>query len=226
MRLHRFSGTFSPLLLLPLVLNIILQNNLAQAWAPNRLFLGNQIVKPENTLLLYNSKKINLTTSRQRFHSQQTTLLKEASTNNDNQPESKTGGRAGGRKSKKNKVDKRRRQQQGRGNHTLWWQIPAVLLSLLLLKGILFDSSDHSFVYYESSVYESRTYNSDGRVETSRKENFRSNIPSLVEQSRQQRNTENNNNYLEEKTRMLEEDMIKEINSAIRLQNSILDEIF
>jgi hypothetical protein len=46
-----------------------------------------------------------------------------------------------------------------------------------ILFGLLFPSS--SVMYYQSSVYESRSYGSNGQVETVRKENFRTNIPSL-----------------------------------------------
>lgn len=69
------------------------------------------------------------------------------------------------------------------------WSIPALLLGLIIIKGILFGGGGgggSTFVYYESSVYETRVYNNElGKVETSRKESFRSNIPSLVEQRQQ-----------------------------------------
>lgn len=49
--------------------------------------------------------------------------------------------------------------------------------------GILFSpgSSPPSYVYYQRTLYESSSYNSQsGKVERTRKENFRSNIPSLI----------------------------------------------
>lgn len=60
----------------------------------------------------------------------------------------------------------------------------AVLLILKLFLGSLFGGSGGgtpSFVYYQSSVYESRSYSEDGRMERVRKEStMRSNIPSLT----------------------------------------------
>jgi hypothetical protein len=41
--------------------------------------------------------------------------------------------------------------------------------------------SPGSYVFYQSSVYESRVYTSDGKVETKREESIRSNLPSLLE---------------------------------------------
>jgi len=73
-----------------------------------------------------------------------------------------------------------------------WWSIPAILLTLLLFKRIFFGAGDPSFVYYESSVYESSVYRGDGRVETSRKESFKSNIPSLVEDQQRRRQIQQN----------------------------------
>jgi hypothetical protein len=42
-------------------------------------------------------------------------------------------------------------------------------------------STSSNFVYYESSVHETRMYNNNGKVETSRQERIRSNIPGLME---------------------------------------------
>jgi len=62
-------------------------------------------------------------------------------------------------------------------------------LVFLLLRGILspflFSTSSSytspSYVYYQKSIYESSSYNSEsGQVERTRKESFRSNIPSLI----------------------------------------------
>ena len=62
-----------------------------------------------------------------------------------------------------------------------------VALLLLLLNSLssfgLRKSTSSNFVFYESSVYESRVYNSEkGKVETSRKESIRTNLPELVNQ--------------------------------------------
>jgi hypothetical protein len=109
-----------------------------------------------------------------------------SSDNQNTENNHKSTGRAGGRKRRKSAKNPRKKEKQSPRSIGM---LPAVLLLsgvlLVLLKGILFDnvSGDPSFVYYESSVYESLTYGTDGRVETSRRESFRSNIPSLMEQS-------------------------------------------
>lgn len=62
----------------------------------------------------------------------------------------------------------------------------AIIVVLRVLLGGLFggagggSDTNPGYVYYQSSVYESRIIGSDGRVETARKESVRSNIPSLV----------------------------------------------
>jgi hypothetical protein len=60
-------------------------------------------------------------------------------------------------------------------------------LVLLLLTRFIFSfffakpDSSPSFVYYQKTVYESSSYNSaSGKVERTRKESFRSNIPSMI----------------------------------------------
>eukprot|EP00980_Cylindrotheca_fusiformis_P018417 scaffold6058_cov96-Cylindrotheca_fusiformis.AAC.2 len=65
----------------------------------------------------------------------------------------------------------------------------SILVLCFLLKSFLFSGDsggDSSYYYYsyESSVFESRTYGSDGQVQVSRKEskNVKSNIPGMKEQ--------------------------------------------
>lgn len=100
-------------------------------------------------------------------------------------------GPLGGRKRKKPLPPEKEKE-----NFLTLWNIPGLILFLLLAKGIFLDgfSANSNFAYYESSVYETRMYNSEGKLETSRKESFRSNIPSLVEQ-RQQKQQQEQNGY-------------------------------
>mmetsp|Transcript_28620 Transcript_28620/g.62331 ORF Transcript_28620/g.62331 Transcript_28620/m.62331 type:complete len:379 (-) Transcript_28620:150-1286(-) len=68
----------------------------------------------------------------------------------------------------------------------------ALLLALLkLLLNGMFDPSPATpggnFVYYQSSMYESRIVGADGNVETTRRESMRSNIPSLMGGQEQRR---------------------------------------
>lgn len=63
--------------------------------------------------------------------------------------------------------------------------IPLLLLLSLLkgLFGFLFGwgtGSNESYVYYQSTVYESRTYDADGKMERIRKESVKSNVPSMI----------------------------------------------
>jgi hypothetical protein len=57
----------------------------------------------------------------------------------------------------------------------------AWLFLQMLFGGIGGLISPGSYVFYQSSVHESRVYTSDGKVETKREESIRSNVPSLLE---------------------------------------------
>jgi len=65
-----------------------------------------------------------------------------------------------------------------------------ILLLLSLIKGLfgfLFGSgSNPSYVYYQSTVYESRTYDADGQIERIRKESVKSNMPSMINGNKQE----------------------------------------
>jgi hypothetical protein len=97
--------------------------------------------------------------------------------------------RTGGRKSREKKMrsnDKKSTTMALLRN----WAAPLLLFALVLrfsLGGIFFQSSGNpTYVYYSRSVYQSTTYSTDGNVETKRKETFQSNIPGLVERSKDQ----------------------------------------
>ena len=145
--------------------------------------------------------------------SRQSLVLKAKDENNDDNSR-KLGkgvfGRIGGRKKRGVAVS-----SESKKAGFPWWGIPATLLSLLLFKGILNFGSDSYFVYYESTVYESRVYNNDGRLETSRKESFRSNIPGLVEQSQ-----------LKQLVPPSDDDVLQEMEQMIRRQEAFLDQFF
>jgi hypothetical protein len=94
--------------------------------------------------------------------------------------------RAGGRKQKVNKPPSNNsRHDDGPLAFLRQWAVPLLLATVLLrfLFGGLF-SSNSNYVYYSRSVYESTTYLRDGNVETKRKETFQSNVPGLVERSK------------------------------------------
>lgn len=108
--------------------------------------------------------------------------------NNPNEEEefrSKTIARVGGRKPKVNKSPRDSSSSNRIGNIFRQWALP-LLLSALVMR-FLFGGipSNPNYVYYSRSVYQSTTYTRDGNVETKRKETFQSNVPGLVERSRE-----------------------------------------
>lgn len=93
--------------------------------------------------------------------------------------------RAGGRKPKVNNPPPPNKTDKGVLSLLKQWAAP-ILFTVLLFKFLfsgLFPSSSN-YVYYSRSVYQSTTYMRDGNVETKRKETFQSNIPGLVEKSK------------------------------------------
>jgi hypothetical protein len=100
--------------------------------------------------------------------------------------------------------------------------VPLVAV-VLLVKSLLGSPSGRSdYVYYQSSVYESRTYNSDGRVETARKESVQSNIPSLLDGKRLQ---DSSSQYLLRGSP--DRDFDRELDTLMnRFQQSMFDEFF
>jgi hypothetical protein len=63
----------------------------------------------------------------------------------------------------------------------LVWAAAALAVSMWLLSQTMWGVPKTNYVYYQSSYYESRIVGVDGKVETSRKESVRTNIPSLME---------------------------------------------
>lgn len=104
--------------------------------------------------------------------------------NHGDETKSLSGGRAGGRKKTlRNETQIMKRSQ------TIWENLPDIfkklilgLLLLALVKSILsFLFGSPSVVYYQSTVYETSSYNKDGKLEKVRKESFKSNIPGFVD---------------------------------------------
>lgn len=154
----------------------------------------------------------------------QSYLLTMTSKSDDDTNKDNSIGRLGGRKQRKPK------QSQPQKKKLSWGFLVIPLLLLALLRGIFFVGfSDPSFVYYESSVYETRTYN-NGNIERSRKESFRSNIPGLVERSatisKGPRELQgNDDNRLRQSIDETTENIL--LDDAIRrFERSILDDMF
>lgn len=93
--------------------------------------------------------------------------------------------RAGGRKQKVNNPPPKVHTDNGVLSLLKQWAVPLLFIFLLMkfLFGGLFASSNN-YVYYSRSVYQSTTYMRDGNVETRRKETFQSNVPGLVDRSK------------------------------------------
>lgn len=110
----------------------------------------------------------------------------DATTNDSNQRRN-TVARAGGRRPKVTKptpeIDDTKKESS---SFLRQWTLPIILLVILrLLSSVLFGGSTPNVVYYSSSYYSSTTYNKDGNIETTRKSEFKSNIPNLVEKSKE-----------------------------------------
>jgi len=149
--------------------------------------------------------------------------------------------RVGGRSRQKKALANNDKETNNDGLLSKWAAIvvPAFAVVFLLksvLGGLLFGSAadgQSNFVYYQSSVYETRSYGSDGKVETSRKESVRTNAPSLINSQRV------NDNVRDESARsrgsgtyllqdLSDDELDEEIESIIRqetraLRNELLD---
>lgn len=106
----------------------------------------------------------------------------------------RTVARAGGRrprtdqKTKQPEATKKRIPEKDLFSLIRDFALPLCLLSVILrfLFGMFGGSAGNPHVfYYSRSVYESTTYTKDGNIERTRRENFQSNIPELVEQDKE-----------------------------------------
>jgi len=141
-----------------------------------------------------------------------------------------TGQRIGGRSKSPSKptpnVQKRNENKTGMPKLLIAICIP--LLALWVFFQTLFGGEDSpSTYYYQSSVYESRVYNADGQVETSRKESVRSNVPSLLEERRNDRRESETSDFSSYILRGdIDEQFDKELESMMRVQQKILEDFF
>lgn len=99
-------------------------------------------------------------------------------TNKDKGNDKKAAGRAGGRRKRMPIEPKEEKRHQN--------SVPLIVFfSLLLCIAPFFASDDTAprtnYYYYESSYSVSRVYSQDGSIQTIRKENVQTNVPSLLE---------------------------------------------
>lgn len=85
--------------------------------------------------------------------------------------------RVGGRKVRRQKPKQKR-------PNSLPLILPLALVFYLFFSQPFGSRGNPSYVYYQSSVYESTVVGSDGRAETSRQESIKSNLPELVRKQR------------------------------------------
>ena len=96
------------------------------------------------------------------------------------------------------------------------------LLLLLIVKTLLGGfGADDSVYFYQSSYVESRVVRSDGKIDTSRKESIRTNIPSMKDVSPQTLR-EYNARFDEDFDREIEQEMAR----MLRFQRSTLNDFF
>lgn len=141
-------------------------------------------------------------------------------------PSRRVGGRAR-RKSPIRKVDKLPKIPG-------WLKTFALPIAIVWILGqVLFGRGDTSsdYYYYQSSVYESSVYGSDGRVDTARKSSVRSNVPGLIDRSEtQQKPLPAERNSIVNYERRADEDFDKildqEIESMMRLQKGFMNDFW
>jgi len=143
--------------------------------------------------------------------------------------QSRMGGRNPRRKKKQleESVENSPEDKKGGGPRLV---VPALLLVLALSLANLFgsDSDNPSYVYYQSTVFESTIVRDDGRREMARRENFRSNLPDLVRQQQQQQrrggddDSSSTNRLLEE----VDKEAERALNDAMEMQRRMMNDFF
>jgi hypothetical protein len=157
--------------------------------------------------------------------------LSKEDSNSDSSPmrsSRKTGRRAGGRSRSKRPSKAIKKTQELPG----WAKMVALpIASLWLLFQLLFGGgSSPNYYYYQSSVYETSVY-TNGRVDTSRKESARSNVPGLLDnkQSQPRRipgSSDGRLNYESGSNEEFDELLDQEIDSMMGFQRRLMDEFW
>ena len=108
----------------------------------------------------------------------------------------------------------------------------APLVALWVLSRLLFGGGESStdYYYYQSSVYQSSVYGPDGRIDTSRKESVRSNIPELVDKKSRQRVLPSSSDGTFDYERRADDEfdrlLDQEIESMMRMQRNFLNDFW
>ena len=134
--------------------------------------------------------------------------------------------RAGGRRRRQPKNNKASVEavglRKGKGlNVVIVVAFLAFVLSLSKLLGG--GGNDPSYVYYQSTVFESTIVREDGRRETARKESIRSNLPELVRQQQQQESLDGTTTRLLQET---DDEAQRVLNDAMEMQRRLWNDWF
>lgn len=133
----------------------------------------------------------------------------------------RAGGRAIGRYSKE--IERNRNSKAGKWATLAIPFLVAMVVWKLLFGGSPVDSGTTGYMFYQSSVYETRVVGSDGKVERTRKESVRSNIPNLME--KESRTDGFSSSYSSMQTP--DEDFDRELRMMLRrAQRTIIDDSF
>jgi hypothetical protein len=143
-------------------------------------------------------------------------------------PSRRTGQRAGGRSRSKRPSKAIKEKQELPG----WVKTVALpVASLWLLFQLFFGgASSSNLYYYQSSVYETNVY-TNGRVDTSRKESARSNVPGLLDKQQSQPrrmpgSIDARVDYESHADEKFDELIDQDIDSMMGLQQRLMDEFW
>jgi hypothetical protein len=115
--------------------------------------------------------------------------------------------RVGGR-SKSNSSSRRKEERDDVWRRNLFlllsrswkqWTLPILIAGFLLsssLFGRMGRQTQQSYVFYQSNVYETRIVSSDGKIQTSRQETIRTNIPQVLRDDTQTESKETTNSKI------------------------------
>ena len=104
--------------------------------------------------------------------------------------------------------------------------LPLALI-LFLAKGFFFPNINNgNVVYYSSTVYERSYYNQDGQLERIRKENVKSNVPSMITDQRFLRGTNVEQYQQEDETESVLRSLDRELDQLDREIDAIYGRLY
>ena len=104
--------------------------------------------------------------------------------------------------------------------------LPAAIVLWIVFQSLQSSIRPPSYVFYQSSVSESRILESNGQMRTTRKESVKSNLPSHLEQDNERRLMKPSLIPDRDFDRELDREIDREMKSMMRFQQSLLDDFF